>query len=143
MSEEREFLSKRGLMIIVIVSLIILLLGIILYYSGLNEEFFADSDSIRAIFKAITYFGEPVTYIIIATIIYLAYSKSLAKRSVVILLFSQYINQTLKGIFQDPRPPTNIGDEYGFAEPKYGFPSGHTQNSLSFYGYLANEFKIN
>ena len=143
MSEKKEYLSKRGLMVIGIVSLIMLVAGIILYYLDLNEEFYSESNSIRAIFKAITYLGEPVTYIIIATIIYLAYSKSLAKRSVVILLFSQYLNQTLKGIFEDPRPDTNIDptEDYGFIEPKWGFPSGHTQNGFCFYGYLANEFK--
>jgi len=141
MSEKKVFLSKRALLIIGITSLAILIIGIILYFTGFNEAFYGESSTVRAIFKVITYLGEPVTYIIIASIIYLAYSKSLAKRSVVILLFSQYLNQTLKGIFQDTRPPTNVGDEYGFAEPKYGFPSGHTQNSFCFYEYLANEFK--
>lgn len=141
MSEKKEFLSKRALLIIGITWLAILIVGVILYFADLNEAFYSDSSTIRAVFKAITYLGEPVTYIIIATIIYLGYSKKLAKRSVLILLFSQYLNQTLKGIFQDTRPPTNVGDEYGFAEPKYGFPSGHTQNGFSFYEYLANEFK--
>ncbi len=143
MSEKREFLSKNALMIIGITALIVLVVGLILYYTGFNEAFYSSSSTIRAIFKGITYLGEPITYIIIGTIIYLGYNKNLAKRSVVILLFSQYINQTLKGIFQDPRPLTNIDpvEEYGLIEPKYGFPSGHTQNSFCVYEYLSNEFK--
>ena len=139
MSEKKEYLSKRGLMVIGIVSLIILVAGIILCYFGLNEEFYSESG--QTIFKIITYLGEPVVFIIIATIIYLAYSKTLAKNTVLCLLFSHYLNQIFKSTFQDPRPNTNVGDEYGFAEPSYGFPSGHTQNSLSFWGYISYEFK--
>ena len=143
MSEKKEFLSKRALLIIGITSLAILIIGIILYFTGFNEAFYGESSTVRTIFKVVTYLGEPITYIIIASIIYLAYSKSLAKRSVVILLFSQYLNQTLKGIFKDPRPDTNIDltEEHGLIEPKFGFPSGHTQNAFCFYEYLANEFK--
>ena len=141
MSEKTEYLSKRALLILGITSLAILIIGIILYFTDFNEAFYGENSTVRAIFKVITYLGEPVTYIIIGAIIYLGYSKTLAKRTVVILLFSQYLNQTLKGIFQDTRPATNVGDEYGFAEPKYGFPSGHTQNSFCSYEYLAKEFK--
>jgi hypothetical protein len=66
----------------------------------------------------------------------------LSKNLAVSLLFSQYLNQVFKSVIQDPRPTaTNIGDEYGFAEPSYGFPSGHTQNSNVFWGYIGNEFK--
>ncbi|UCD01940.1 MAG: phosphatase PAP2 family protein [Promethearchaeota archaeon] len=141
MSEKKQYLSKRALLIIGITSLAILIIGITLYFTDFNEAFYGESSTVRAIFKVITYLGEPVTYMIIGAILYLGYNKNLAKRSVVILLFSQYLNQTLKGIFQDTRPATNVGVEYGFAEPQYGFPSGHTQNSFSVYEYLSNEFK--
>ncbi|MFX0082108.1 MAG: phosphatase PAP2 family protein [Candidatus Hodarchaeota archaeon] len=139
MSERKEYLSNRGLIVIGIVALIILVVGIILCYLGLNEEFYSESG--QTVFKIITYLGEPVVFIIIATIIYLAYSKSLAKNTVLCLLFSHYLNQIIKSTYQDPRPNTNVGDEYGFAEPSYGFPSGHTQNSLSFWGYISYDFK--
>ncbi|MFX0140351.1 MAG: phosphatase PAP2 family protein [Candidatus Hodarchaeota archaeon] len=143
MSEKKEYLSKRALLIIGITSLAVLIIGIILYYTGFNEAFYGESSTVRTIFKVITYLGEPVTYIIIGAIIYLGYNKNLAKRAVVILLISQYLNQTLKGISQDTRPDTNIDltEDYGLIEPKYGFPSGHTQNSFSTYEYLATEFK--
>jgi len=143
MSEKTEYLSKRLLLIIGIIWVAILVIGLILYFTGFNEAFYSDSSTIRAAFKAITYLGEPVTYIIIATIIYLGYNKNLAKRAVIMLLFSEYLVYIFKGIFQDQRPLTNEDptEDYGFIEPKYGFPSGHTQNSFSFYEYLANEFK--
>ncbi|MFX1420383.1 MAG: phosphatase PAP2 family protein, partial [Promethearchaeota archaeon] len=54
----------------------------------------------------------------------------------------QYLNQLCKSIFRDPRPvATNIGDNYGFDDPSYGFPSGHTQNSTVVWGCLSKEFK--
>lgn len=142
MSEKTEYLSKRALLIIGITSLAILVVGLIFYYSGLNEAFYSSSSTVQAIFKAITYLGEPIVFIIIVAILYLAYNKKYAKNLAVILLFSQYLNQLCKSIFQDPRPvATNVGDEYGFAEPSYGFPSGHTQNSTAFWGYSAKDFK--
>jgi membrane-associated phospholipid phosphatase len=141
MSEKREYLSKRALLIIGITSLVVLILGLILYYTGFNEAFYSSSSTVRSIFRAITYLGTPIVFIIIIAILYLGYNKSFAKNLVVILLFSQYLNQLLKCIGQDTRPATNVGDEYGFEEPSYGFPSGHTQNSAAFWGFSAKEFK--
>ncbi|MFX0007283.1 MAG: phosphatase PAP2 family protein [Promethearchaeota archaeon] len=143
MSEKREYLSKRALMIIGLTALVVLVIGLILYYTGLNEAFYSSSSTIQAIFKAITYLGEPIVFIIIIAILYLGYNKNYAKNLAVVLLISQYLNQLLKSIGQDTRPATNVdaGEEYGFVEPSYGFPSGHTQNSTAFWGYLANKFK--
>ena len=143
MSEKKEYISKRGLMVIGIVSLIILVAGIILYYFGLNEELYSESNSIRAIFKAITYLGEPVVFLVITIILFLTYSKKLAKNLLLSLLFSYYVNEWVKDIFQDERPDTNIdpSEDYGLIEPSYGFPSGHSQTAVAYWGYLGNEFK--
>ena len=143
MSEKAEYLSKRALLIIGITFLAILIVGLILYFAGFNESFYSDSSIVRAIFRVITYLGEPIAFIIIIAILYLAYNKSYAKNLAVVLLMSQYLNQLFKSIIRDPRPgpPQNVGDNYGFDETSYGFPSGHTQNSTAFWGYTANEFK--
>jgi len=143
MPEKKEYLSKRGLIVIGIVSLIILVAGIILYYFGLNEELYSESNSIRAIFKAITYLGEPVVFLVIIIILFLTYSKKLAKNLLFSLLFSYYVNELVKDIFQDKRPVTNSdpSEDYGLIEPSYGFPSGHSQTAVSYWGYLGNEFK--
>lgn len=143
MSEEREFLSKRGLIIIGIVSLIILLVGIILYYSGLNEEFYSESG--QTFFKIVTYLGEPIVFLVIILILYLSYNKTVAKNLLLSLLISYYINQWVKDIFQDERPDTNIdlSEDYNLIETSYGFPSGHTQNATAFWGYLGYSFKDN
>lgn len=145
MSEKREFLSKRALMIIGIISVVVLLLGIILIFAGLNESFYASQSSIRAVFKGITYLGEPVVFIIIAAIVYIGYNKKFAKNLALSLLITWYLNQFFKSIVQDPRPATNVDvtEDYGMVEPSYGFPSGHTQNAVAFWGYFGDEFKDN
>ncbi len=143
MSEKKEYISQKGLMVIGIVSLAILIIGIILYYVNLNEAFYVSKFSVQSIFKAITYLGEPVVFIIIIAMLFLVYSKTYAKRLAYSLLFSYYLNGLFKEFFKDPRPNTNIdpAEEYGLVEPDYGFPSGHAQTAVSFWGYSGYEFK--
>ncbi|MHA2181251.1 MAG: phosphatase PAP2 family protein [Promethearchaeota archaeon] len=142
MSEKKKNLSQKGIMVIGIVSLAILIIGIILYYVNLNEAFYVSNNTVQSIFKAITYLGEPVVFIIIVAILFLVYSKTYAKTLAFSLLFSYYLNGVLKEVFQDPRPVTNIpGSDHGFIEPDYGFPSGHAQTAVSFWGHVGYEFK--
>ncbi|MFX1454940.1 MAG: phosphatase PAP2 family protein [Promethearchaeota archaeon] len=139
MSEKREYLSKRGLMIIGIISLLILIVGIILYYSNLNEAFYSANG--QTFFKIITYLGEPVVFIMVTAIIFLAYDKVYAKNLALSLLFSHYMNQIIKSAFKDARPSTNEPSPGEYTEESYGFPSGHSQNAVSFWGYISYEFK--
>ncbi|MFX1326203.1 MAG: phosphatase PAP2 family protein [Promethearchaeota archaeon] len=141
MSKNKVYLSKRGLLIIGITSLVILIVGIILYYTDLNEAFYSESG--QTFFKIITYLGEPVVFIIITAIIYLAYDKVYAKNLGLSLLFTTYMNQLFKSIVKDPRPPTNEPSVGEFIEESYGFPSGHSQTAVGFWGYVSYEFKDN
>ena len=54
MSEKKEFISKKGLMVTGIVSLAILLIGIILYYTNLNEAFYSPQYSVQSIFISLS-----------------------------------------------------------------------------------------
>lgn len=47
------------------------------------------------------------------------------------ILFSMFLNDILKGIFQRPRPDIRMMDVSGFS-----FPSGHTMNNTAIYGFL-------
>ncbi|MHA1930973.1 MAG: hypothetical protein ACW96X_00440, partial [Promethearchaeota archaeon] len=62
MSEKKEYISQKGIMVIGIISLAILIIGIILYYVNLNEAFYISNGTVQSIFKAITYLGEPVVF---------------------------------------------------------------------------------
>jgi len=142
MSEE-EILSKKALIVICVISIIIIIVGMILLALGYNKAFYLNYPLIQAIFKVITYLGEPVVFIIIIAIFYIVYDKKFAKNLAFSLLISGYINEFVKEIFQDPRPPANTApeEEYGLVETSYGFPSGHTQTAVTTWGYMAYEFK--
>lgn len=142
MSEE-EILSKKALITIGIISVLVMIIGMILLGLGYNEAFYLNYTLIQAIFKAITYLGEAIVLILIIAIFYIAYDKKFAKNLAFSLLISAYINEFVKDIFQDPRPSTNADPEaeYGLVETSYGFPSGHTQTAVAVWGYLGYEFK--
>ena len=110
---------------------------------GLNEEFYGGSSNVRSTFKFITYFGEPIVFVILIAVIFITYDKNFAKRLTLSLLFTYYLSDTIKEIFQDTRPDTNIdtSEEYDLIESSYGFPSGHALNSVGFWGYFAYEWK--
>ncbi len=143
MSEKEEILSKKALIVIGITFLLIFVISMILLGLGLNEAFYSTSSGVRAFFTVITNLGEPLVFIIISALIYIAYDKRLAKNLVFSLITSSYINEVLKNIFQDPRPPANIdaSEMHGFVETSYGFPSGHSQTAVSYWGYLAYGLK--
>lgn len=143
MSEYELKLSKRGWLINIVLLVLITAIGLILLALGLNEAFYSSSSTMRAIFKAITYLGEPIVFIVIVAVFYITYDKKFAKNVAVSLLITLYLNELLKNIFQDPRPDTNIDLEEpeGMVETSYGFPSGHTQSAVGNWGYIAYHFK--
>ena len=140
MSEKREYLSKKGLILIGTIFLAILVVGLILLFLGFNEEFYSTNSTVRALFKAITYLGEPIVFVILFAIIFIGYDKKFAKNLVISLLLTLFVNQWIKQLFKDTRPPTN--EEGGvLIETSYGFPSAHAQNAVGFWGYMAYKWK--
>jgi membrane-associated phospholipid phosphatase len=143
MEEQEELLSRNALVIIGIISGIVFILGMLLLALGYNEAFYSEDSSVRAIFQLITDLGSDIAFIMIMAILYMVYDKRFAKNLALNLLLANYLNSFIKGVFQDPRPDTNIDptEEYGYVETSYGFPSGHTQNAVTVWGYIAYEFK--
>lgn len=142
-SEHRLFLSKSAYVIIGIVALFILVIGTILLLLGYNEAFYIGDPTVQAVFKAISFTGEAIFMIILVAIFYIVYDKKFAKNLAFSLMFSVYLNEFLKDSLRDPRPATNISKdaEYGYVEPSYGFPSGHSQNAVATWGYTGYRFK--
>jgi membrane-associated phospholipid phosphatase len=143
MTEEKPIISKNGLILIGITSIAIFIVGMILLLLGFNEAFYSSNSIVRAIFEVITNTGDAMFYIIIITIFYIVYDKKFTKNLLFSLLFSIYINEFIKEIVKDPRPSTNIdpSSETGYVETSYGFPSGHSQSAVAFYGYIGYKFK--
>ncbi|MFX0076729.1 MAG: phosphatase PAP2 family protein [Candidatus Hermodarchaeota archaeon] len=148
MSESSEIFNKKQLITVGVIFVVVLVLGLIFLFLGYNEAFYSTSSTMRSIFKLITYLGEPIVFIVVVAVFFIIYDKKFAKNLALSLLFSTYINELFKNIFMDPRPATNIGggevtaeNPLGLEETSYGFPSGHTQTAVSFWGYFAYDFR--
>jgi len=143
MEEQKELLSHNALVIIGIIFGIVFVVGMFLLNLGYNEAFYVEAPLVRAIFQLITELGSDIAFIMIIAILFMVYDKRFAKNLAFNLLLTVYLNNFIKGIFQDPRPDTNIdpSEEYGYVETDYGFPSGHTQSAVTVWGYIAYEFK--
>ncbi|NVM16494.1 MAG: phosphatase PAP2 family protein [Candidatus Lokiarchaeota archaeon] len=148
MSESNKNLSKKEFLTVIVIFAVVLVIGLILLVLGFNEAFYSSSSTIRSIFKAITYLGEPIVFIVMVAIFFIIYNKRFAKNLALSLLFSTYINEFFKNIFMDPRPATNIDPDLitpenpvGLIETSYGFPSGHTQSAVATWGYIGYDFR--
>jgi len=143
MSESEEILSKRSLIIIGIISLFLLVVGIILVVLDYNEALYIENSIVQIIFEIITFTGTGLPLIILIAIFSFTYDKRFAKNFFFLMFFTGLTNMTLKDIFKEPRPLTNITKEAerGYSAPGYGFPSGHAQMAASIWGYTAYRFK--
>ena len=143
MTESKEILSKRALIIIGIISLIIFFVGVILIFLGYNEAFYVENSLVQIIFGIITFSGNAFFLIIVIAIFTFSYDKRFAKNFFFIYILSGYINTLIKEIVQDPRPSTNISKsaQRGYASSGYGFPSGHAQVAVTNWGFTAYYFK--
>ncbi|MBD3195949.1 MAG: phosphatase PAP2 family protein [Candidatus Lokiarchaeota archaeon] len=141
----KNHLSIKTLLIIQFIIIVIAFMGLGLVKS--IDTLYIDNNIIQTLFKAITYVGDTLVFIIIIAIIYIVYDKQYAKDLTLVLLATVYVNSILKDIFMDPRPtPNSYGDPTpenpaGLIETGYGFPSGHSQDSATFWGYISYEFK--
>jgi membrane-associated phospholipid phosphatase len=123
--------------------LILLLLvsgaGLIMLMLQMNNAFFVNNLIVYKIFSIITFMGDELGFVILFSLIYFAFDKRYSRRLMMQFMLSTHLYTTLKVYFQDPRPSTN--GLLGEAATGYGYPSGHTQGSVAFYGFTFHQFK--
>lgn len=78
-------------------------------------------------------FTEALFLVPIILLGYFFWDKKIFTRALFLLLFSMILNRYLKSIWQVPLLP-HLGDGWAY-------PSGHMQAAVSFYGWLALEFR--
>ena len=130
--------NGKILLYLLAITAVTFIIGLILYLTGFNlafNYFFIDNEITFAIFSVITELGDTLVYLLIIIVAWYLYDKRFAKNLAISLLGSYYFNNIVKDIFKDPRPPTN----YKANAEGYGFPSGHSQNGVAGWGYLAFE----
>jgi hypothetical protein len=89
--------------------------------------------------NAVTFLGDYRLYSTLIPVIYIVSSRELGFKLMATYMFSMYINQVFKYWFMLPRPIHSllITEAEG-----YGFPSGHSQASSTFWGFLALNTKL-
>jgi membrane-associated phospholipid phosphatase len=134
MEKSSSIFSWKTLLLFLFITILIAVLGLALI-PNFNEAFYVDISIVKLIFTIITNLGETIVFIVLVAIIFIAYDKKFAKNLAFSLLITYYINSVFKDIFMDPRPPSSsITDSYGF-------PSGHSQTAVGFWGYIGYEFR--
>jgi len=143
MTEVKEILSKRSLIVIGFISLLLFIIGIILLILDYNEALYIENSIVQLIFEIITYTGNGLFLILVIAIFSFIYDKRFAAGFFLMWIISGISNSMLKEIVKEPRPLTNItkADERGYSSSGYGFPSGHAQVAASNWGITAYHFK--
>jgi len=85
----------------------------------------------------ITQTGSEEFLMIVLPLLYWFCDTSLSFRFIVLLFLSEYCNDALKQFFAMPRPsPSDVRVIMAETGGGYGFPSGHSQRAVVFWGYL-------
>lgn len=97
----------------------------------------ANSGLLDTFFKAITWLGNREAYLVILTLVYWCINRSWGARLLVLAMLSSWANETLKSLFDLPRPdPARVRQLVD--ESSFGFPSNHAQTgAVIVWGYLA------
>jgi membrane-associated phospholipid phosphatase len=106
-----------------------------------------------AVMAAFSFMGNETFYVIFIPVIYWCFDKKLSIRIGGAFLMSVIFNNSIKDLFQNPRPSAQallegIRDLHTQYVPhdSPGFPSGHAQNAVAFWGsfayYLKNRYAL-
>ena len=86
--------------------------------------------------KAITTLGAEQAFLLLMPLVFWCVDKRRGVRLGLLLMLSAYLNATLKNLFDQPRPSADRVKVMA-KETSPGLPSGHSQNSVTVYGFLA------
>lgn len=94
------------------------------------------SPTLDGLFKVITTLGAEQAFLLLLPLVFWCLDKRRGARLGVLLMLSATVNYALKDLFDQPRPsPDRVKVMAEEASP--GLPSGHSQNSVAVYGFLA------
>lgn len=113
-------------------------------YTILNFFVSIRNEFLNKFFILITDLGSLEFYLILISFLFFIFDDRKTIKILFLLMISYLINNIFKNIFQFPRPDENIVKPiYIESGGGYGFPSGHSQNSLVLWLGLSYIFKNN
>jgi undecaprenyl-diphosphatase len=98
------------------------------------------NDWLDAVFAFFTFLGYEEFYLFILPLVYWSIDKRTGIGLGLISLFSVWVNSVIKFLFRIPRP-SDPRIRVPFPETIPSFPSGHAQNAVINWGYLAYRFR--
>ena len=98
----------------------------------------AQGPLLDSVFKAITFLGDEMFYVIILPVLYWCVDWRMGARVGIFFLLSSFGNAGLKEIFQQPRP-FELDPSVGLIHAEgFGLPSGHAQGAVALWGSIAH-----
>ena len=90
-------------------------------------------------FRALTFVGDELFFLLFLPLIYWCLDRRTGARVTLLFLISAYVNALAKVFASQPRPAQYDARVWAYSDVggSGGFPSGHTQNTLTVWGYLA------
>ncbi len=93
-------------------------------------------------FKAITFLGDEMFFMLLMPFIYWCIDRRTGARMIILFLCSAYVNAVVKVIAQQPRPFAYDSRVQQISTAgSGGFPSGHTQGAVVVWGYLVSVYR--
>ncbi len=141
-------MKKKNIIAIIMTAIGIALIttALVIVYTSLQRanpidaaitDYFYDnrSDNLELMMYIITYLGEALVYFGMMLLLYYLWDKKNAFRAMSLLITSTVVNTSAKSIFRLERPPEYKHSNF-VTEISSGLPSGHAQNSTTFWGVL-------
>nr|NIP33810.1 hypothetical protein [Thermoplasmata archaeon]NIS11724.1 hypothetical protein [Thermoplasmata archaeon]NIS18841.1 hypothetical protein [Thermoplasmata archaeon]NIT75869.1 hypothetical protein [Thermoplasmata archaeon]NIU47999.1 hypothetical protein [Thermoplasmata archaeon] len=84
-------LNRKELIALAVVTLLVLVVGVVLYATGHNESLYSGNEGMRSFFEALTELGNQGLYLVVLTLIYLSYDKGFGRRLCLLFFFTVYL----------------------------------------------------
>jgi len=101
------------------------------------------SPALDGIMDVFTEMGRINFYLVFIPFIYWAVDRRIGVRTLLILIYTDFITMSFKLLFHEPRPYWLGGVKQMGVETSYGLPSSHSSDSLAVGGYLIKQVKQN
>jgi len=116
--------------------------GILMWGASVNIWLQNFSPALDILFKIITFCGEELFFMVFLPLIYWSINRTAGVRLLLLFLFSAWVNSAVKVLAVDLRPyQYDVRVKALQHVSSWGFPSGHTQLSVTVWGYLAAAFR--
>jgi membrane-associated phospholipid phosphatase len=93
---------------------------------------------VTTVAKGFTSLGYTEFYLVFLPLIYWCIHREIGAAAIYLSLFSAWVNDAIKYIFRLPRPSSpRIHVPEGYVETSPSFPSGHAQNAVANWGFVA------